>query len=641
MNTRTSQERADRASSDLMVRVTQHSGAQSGAEALSRRIEEGERTPGPPLRAHRGGGRGGGEGVGRVRVRVRRRERRRGRRSPRRTVPGTKRGRCWPRRCRGSTRRSTRRASRKGSSSPRSPASPPCRGVHEQRDWTSSGVRAVLHHFRNGGAQESAADGIFGVMGDLIETDAEYEKAVEAVLGERMQSVVVRGPRRRPVRHPLPEGIPRGQERLRPGGAADPGGSARATSGEEGVVGPLTSVVQAPPEYGELVRGLLGGTLLVRNLDTALRLWNRNGVWNSYVTLDGEVVTADGILIGGEQRRGAGAAEKGRPPRPRPGSSPAGGRSGSSRGRSRSCGGGGNAGWKRKRRSGGPARSSRSGARRCSGRGRARLRPTRRPCEGEGGHRGDALAGARPARRAHAGRGVPPRGAGEDGRGARRRPSPPRGRPGRRAGRRRSAPARCSPRSRRRGGSSRSAGSAPTRPRSPTTALEEKDRAAAALLASITEQAEGKRRLLAERDRRKTEYEESLVSLDAAMRAGRDAIEQAAVGLSGLQDRIDDRVADLAVAASRLSGIEEELRQARARESEAVERQSAERLRLQKIEMDIAAARRAAPPAVRDPPGGPPALRGGRRVRRGRRGRRRSSRRARKRAGSGCPRWAR
>ncbi|MBE0602538.1 MAG: chromosome segregation protein SMC, partial [Deltaproteobacteria bacterium] len=120
-------------------------------------------------------------------------------------------------------------------------------------------------------------------------------------------------------------------------------------------------------------------------------------------------------------------------------------------------------------------------------------------------------------------------------------------------------------------------------------ALEEKDRAAAALLASIAEQAEGRRRLIAERGRRKTEYEESLVSLDAAIRAGRDAIEQVAVGLSGLQDRIDGRVADLAVAASRLSGIEEELRLARARESEAVERQAAERLRLQKIEMDIAA----------------------------------------------------
>ncbi|HSL91375.1 MAG TPA: hypothetical protein VK863_01905, partial [Candidatus Limnocylindrales bacterium] len=33
----------------------------------------------------------------------------------------------------------------------------------------------------------------------------------------------------------------------------------------------------------------------------ALRLWNRNGVWNTYVTLDGDVVTAEGALMGGAQ----------------------------------------------------------------------------------------------------------------------------------------------------------------------------------------------------------------------------------------------------------------------------------------------------------------------------------------------------
>ena len=35
------------------------------------------------------------------------------------------------------------------------------------------------------------------------------------------------------------------------------------------------------------------------DLSCALRLWNRNGVWSSFVTLDGDVVTADGILVGG------------------------------------------------------------------------------------------------------------------------------------------------------------------------------------------------------------------------------------------------------------------------------------------------------------------------------------------------------
>jgi chromosome segregation protein len=36
-------------------------------------------------------------------------------------------------------------------------------------------------------------------------------------------------------------------------------------------------------------------------MECALRLWNRNGVWNTYVTLDGDVVTAEGALMGGSQ----------------------------------------------------------------------------------------------------------------------------------------------------------------------------------------------------------------------------------------------------------------------------------------------------------------------------------------------------
>ena len=64
-------------------------------------------------------------------------------------------------------------------------------------------------------------------------------------------------------------------------------------------------------------------------------------------------------------------------------------------------------------------------------------------------------------------------------------------------------------------------------------------------------------------------------------RAGRDA-------LAALQERIDARVAEHSECVSRLSEIETALREARSRETELVERQAAERLRLQRFEMDIA-----------------------------------------------------
>jgi chromosome segregation protein len=164
-------------------------------------------------------------------------------------------------------------------------------------------VRAVLHHYQGGNGDGAGERGIFGVIGELIETDAPYERAVEAVLGERIQSIVVRD---------HAEGLSALQylKDSREGRGAFVPVTLRTREelpsygGEEGVVGPLTEVVRAPEECRGLVRGLLGGTLLVRDLPCALRLWNRNGVWSSYVTLDGDVITGDGILVGGAQEQG-------------------------------------------------------------------------------------------------------------------------------------------------------------------------------------------------------------------------------------------------------------------------------------------------------------------------------------------------
>lgn len=176
--------------------------------------------------------------------------------------------------------------------------------VREQRDWASSGVRAVLHHYReNGNGHDNGGPGIVGVIGELIDTDVAYERAVEAVLGERIQSVVVRD-------HEDGLSALRYLKESREGRGAFVPVTLRtrddlpAYGSEDGVIAPLTEVVRVPEACGDLVRGLLGSTLLVRDLPAALRLWNRNGVWSSYVTLDGDVITADGILMGGALEQG-------------------------------------------------------------------------------------------------------------------------------------------------------------------------------------------------------------------------------------------------------------------------------------------------------------------------------------------------
>ena len=570
---RLAQEEVERAKSDLMVRVSQHSDARSGAEAFSQRIAEGERSLARLS-----------ERIEEAAAAVEKASREFDAASVAETAARESLAaaeRSWGETGAGLSAANARldasvEAARRAESELRAAESrlATLSGLHERRDWASSGVRAVLQHFRNDAAVEKADRGIFGVMGDMIETEAAYEKAVEAVLGERMQSVVVRD-------HTEGLSAIHYLKESREGrGAFVPVGlrtrhEELAYVGEEGVVGPLTEIVSAPPECRDLVRGLLGGTLLVRTLETAIRLWNRNGVWNSYVTLDGDVVTADGILIGGEQ----GAGEAGILAR---------------------------------------KREIRDLEREIEGLRRELDRRSRAEEEirGERASLEVRLAaffrGREDARAAHA--------AAEQGRavlsetlaqasslldGRTREEAYLRGELGRMreelsaslATARESELARGEEETRCRALLSETEGkrlrAEAIRERAHAAevalrGLEEKDRASADLRAALSEQADGKRRLLDERRRRKADQEQEAVSLDEAMRAAREAIGQGAATLALLQERIEGRVAEHAEGVSLVSEIETALREARRREAEIGELQAAERLRLQRAEMDIA-----------------------------------------------------
>ncbi len=579
------QERAGRATSDLMVRVTQHSGAQSGAEALARRMEEGNRTLARLEERIR-------EAAAAVEKATREFEEASAAEVAARNAL-LQAERAWEEAGKLLARTNAGldaavEASRRAEGELQAAESrlATLSRVYEQRDWTSSGVRAVLHHFRSGAVEERGTDGIFGVMADLIETDAAYEKAVEAVLGERMQSVVVRD-------HADGLSAIHYLKETREGrGAFVPVGlrireEEIAHIGEEGVVGPLAEMVSAPSECSELVRGLLGGTLLVRNLDTALRLWNRNGVWNSYVTMDGDVVTADGILIGGEP---------GNPEESDGSSEPAGetgvlARRREMRELEREIG--------MLRRERDDRREEEETARRTRAEAEERLAAAFRARE-----EAASVHAAAARERAVVSETLSQARVLIDGRT--QEEAFLRGELSRMeteladsvVAARESEQARGEEEARSRAllaeQDARRASLEECRERTHAaeiscSGLEEKARTAAALAASLTEQADGKRRLLVSLRQRKADHERTVISLDAAMQTGREAIEGAAIGLAALQERIDGRIAEVASHAARISGVEEELRASRARESEQVARQSAERLRLQRIEMDIQA----------------------------------------------------
>src|SRR5438094_2097189 len=163
--------------------------------------------------------------------------------------------------------------------------------LERAREGYGAGVRAVFDQGR-----AAALAGVVGTVADLLEVPAGMERAIEAVLGERLQWVVVeRFEHARAAveylrAHSLGAATFLPLEHLPPPPRPQPDAN--------GVRWVARTVAASSLS---LVHHLLGQVAIVEHLDQAEALWRRNGVVATYVTPAGEVLGPTGRLHGGGQ----------------------------------------------------------------------------------------------------------------------------------------------------------------------------------------------------------------------------------------------------------------------------------------------------------------------------------------------------
>jgi chromosome segregation protein len=151
------------------------------------------------------------------------------------------------------------------------------------------GVRAVMRR------HAEKRNGVLNLVAEIIDTPPEFEKAVAAVLGERLQYVVVRSPEdARDAIRELKEDAA-GRSNFIP---VEPRQPHAGPAVRDGVTG-LLDVVRVEEGYGRLAESLLGDAVVVDDLDRGIELWRANGHWRTLVTREGEVVHPDGVVSGG------------------------------------------------------------------------------------------------------------------------------------------------------------------------------------------------------------------------------------------------------------------------------------------------------------------------------------------------------
>ena len=160
-------------------------------------------------------------------------------------------------------------------------------GYHE-------GVRAIMLKRQ----EQTGLNGIHGLVAEVIEAPEDLEKALTAVLGDRLQYVIVRGHEEGLEAIEYLKREASGRSSFIPLQLSPRVPRSLPVTAPE-VISPLLERVAVKDGYREIAEYLLGDVVVVRSLRAGLELWNRNGFINTLVTPEGEVIDPMGVVTGG------------------------------------------------------------------------------------------------------------------------------------------------------------------------------------------------------------------------------------------------------------------------------------------------------------------------------------------------------
>ncbi len=174
--------------------------------------------------------------------------------------------------------------------------------LQENYEGYEKGVRSLLLRKRE--SQEQWA-GILGTVADILEPDPRYEIPLEAVLGQRLQYLMVGSERDMMEAISLLKKESLGRGSFIPAGVRGRGDrdfSSQAGDGEKPLS--LLQFVKVKEGFTPIAEFLIGDVGVVNHMGEALHWMKEEGGFGAVVTLEGEVVERSGVVSGGSLDQG-------------------------------------------------------------------------------------------------------------------------------------------------------------------------------------------------------------------------------------------------------------------------------------------------------------------------------------------------
>ena len=140
--------------------------------------------------------------------------------------------------------------------------------------------------------------GIHGVLANLISVEKEYETAIEMCLGQALQNVVTSTEQdaKKMIEYLRTNSL--GRASFLPIASVQ-GKKLDKLTKMDGVIGIASDLVKCKKEYEQIILSLLGRTVVVEDMDTAIELAKKDKYSFRIVTLKGDIISSSGSISGG------------------------------------------------------------------------------------------------------------------------------------------------------------------------------------------------------------------------------------------------------------------------------------------------------------------------------------------------------
>jgi len=141
--------------------------------------------------------------------------------------------------------------------------------------------------------------GMHGVLANIIEVPKQYETAIEMCLGMSLQNIVTETEEdaKKLVEHLRKNNL--GRASFLPISSVKGKKLDKIKGKEPGIVGIASDLVNYNKKYEQIILNLLGRTVIVDNMDTAIKVAKNNSYTFRIITLDGDLINPSGAITGG------------------------------------------------------------------------------------------------------------------------------------------------------------------------------------------------------------------------------------------------------------------------------------------------------------------------------------------------------